>query len=380
MAKQFVYMPVFRYRTEEKKVLLSRDFGENIFPCVEIIKATPQKIREKKIKKLKPGEQSKKPKEFHEIHLPELGKIKAKKIFVDLPVHMKQPKRLKEEVLKFLRNVVDNRRIRTEHILQLAPLKDRIIPVISSYFDKTNEKGSIKLQEADLRKTFNTLAFRTFPSTIDRDLEQIEKVIQDTDYIIFDIGDSLADESDPDVLQTDLGELKEKVNCQIIIVRNIVTSSIKNNAILHGKVVAQISNDLIESYRKLYGTGFGDYAGIKKDDVTEGGGISPGFIFYDPVRGKYYGFRGDVYTIKGKKTGKLRDFEDIIIPDVIKSNAVKRMRSSGYPYLAANNMGWELINEINAGREKGQHQGKFKRISMEHYVHCIDTLITAGLI
>lgn len=381
MSKDFVYMPIFRYRTEEKKVLLSRPFGKYIFPLVEIIKETPQKPRVSvKQKKLKPGEKPKKVKEFHEVYLPDLRQIKAEKIFVDLPVHMKQPKRLKEEVLKFLRNVVDKRKIRTEYMLQLSPLSDKIIPVISSYFDKTNEKGSIKLQEADLRKEFKILAFRTFPYSISRDLPQISEVIKPTDFLIFDIGDVLTDKDDPDLAQTDLEELRKKIKCHVVIVRNIVTNAIKNNKIQHGKVLVEISNDLIDNYRELSGTAFGDYAGIKKDDVTEGGGISPGFIFYDPTTSKYYGFRGDIYNINGKNTGKLSDFEDIIIPDVIKSSAVRRMAASGYPFLEADNMGWTLINKIKAGDEKGQSQGKFKRISMEHYIHCIDTLIKEGLL
>ena len=378
MSHDFVYMPIFRYRSEEKKVLLSRVFGKHIYPCIEIIKPREQKERESKKGRLSKISKPKEKKEFEDIYLPVISKIKAEKVFIDLPVHLKEPRNMKPDVLTFMRDVVDKRDKRTEYILRLAPLANRIIPIISTYFDKTNEKNSIKLQEIDLRPTFKTLAFRTFPKSFDRDLTQIEEVVEPGDFVIFDIDDSLIDIDDPDIFQPQLNELQKKKKCTVIIVRNIVSNSIKNNLIEHGKVIKQITNDLITNYRSLYGNAFGDYVGIKKDGITTGGSISPGFIFYDPIKAEYYGYRGDVHTINGKKSGKLADFETIIVPAVIKSNSVKRMKASGLPYLSDINIGWKILNLIQRGTESGQHQGKFKRIAMEHYIHCIETDIVAG--
>jgi hypothetical protein len=378
MAIGFMYMPIFRYRSEEKKVLLSRAFGKHVYPCIEIIKATEQKPRVSKKINTKVQKNKPKKKEFEDVYLPVLSRVNAEKIFVDLPVHLKEPRNMKPEVLTFMRDIVDKRDKRTEYILKLAPLADRIIPVISTYFNKTNEKNSIKLQESDLRKVFKTIAFRTFPDSFDRDFPQIEQVIKATDYFIFDIDDNLIDITDPDVFQPRLDDLRKRIKCEIIIVRNIVSTSIKNNQIEHGKLLTQIRNDLISNYKSLYGTAFGDYAGIKKDPVADGGAISPGFIFYDPIKTKYYGFRGDVHIVNGKKTGILDDFETIIVPSVIKSVSVTRMKASGLPYLNDRNLGWQIIKLIQSGDEPGRHQGKFKRISMEHYIHCIETDIMAG--
>lgn len=88
MANDLLYMPIFRLRIEERKVLYSRTFGINVYPCVEIIKGTLQKRREPR--KRKNGNQPKKKPEptFEEVHIPILEKIKSKKIFVDLPVHL----------------------------------------------------------------------------------------------------------------------------------------------------------------------------------------------------------------------------------------------------------------------------------------------------
>jgi hypothetical protein len=377
MNANLVYMPIFRLRTEERKVLYSRTFAKNVYPCVEIIKATLQKPRESK--KVKNNKEKNKPlPTFEKVHTPILEKIKAEKIFVDLPVHLAQPKRLNDEVLKFMRETVDSRTKRTEALLSLGSLSHRIIPVISSYFGKTNENNSIVLQETDLRPTFQTLAFRTFPDSFDRDFPQINKIIRASDYVIFDLGETIIDLDDPDHLQPRLAELQKKVKCHVVIVRSMVSNTIKNNTIENDKLLPQITHDLINNYKSLHGTAFGDYVGIKKDNLTSGGAISPGFIFYDPVKSGYYGYRGDVYEIKGKKQGDLKDFEDIIIPLVLKSAAVKRMLASGLDYLGDMNKGWALIQLIKDGTEPSKNQGKFKRISMEHYVHCMETDIEAG--
>jgi len=377
MSDNLLYMPVFRCRTEEKKVFLSRTFHGRVYPCIEIIKYSPQKPREFIADPKKPDKKPKKPAEFQEVYLPMLKNIQAERVFVDLPVHLKQPRNMKPEVLKFMKEVVEHREVRTEFMLKLASLSEKIIPVISTYFHIANEKNTIRLQEADLRKTFRTLAFRTFPHSFDRDFAQIQDVIQVGDYLIFDIDDAVIDIEDPDVFQPRLAALHEKVGCQIVIVRNIVSCSIKNNEMVHGALIEEITND-VKDYKLLNGTSFGDYAGIKKDPITKGGGISPGFIFYDPTKSGYYGYRGNVHEIAGKKTGLLDDFERIIIPDVLKSASVLRMRISRHPYITDRNLGWSIMQSIELGRESGKSQAKFKRISMEHYIHCIETDIAAG--
>ena len=79
---------------------------------------------------------------------------------------------MKKEVLEFLRGVVANRKTSTNYILSLKSLRDKIIPVISTYSQLTGEPNSIKLQEADLREVYPVLAFRTSESTFSNDMRQ----------------------------------------------------------------------------------------------------------------------------------------------------------------------------------------------------------------
>lgn len=378
MSVPVIYMPIFRLRSQEKNVLLSRVFEKCIYPLVEIIKYAESKSHSLKFGRK--GAATKGILTFEQEYVPILMAIKSEKVFVDLPVHITTANKMKSKVLKFLKEVVEDRELRTKYMIKLAGFSNKFIPVISTYWQIKNEPNSILLQEKDLRKPFKYLAFRTFPLTFNQDIKQIKKVANKGDYVIYDLGNTEISVDDPDVLKPELDQLRKEIGCEVIIVKNIIPNEIKNYKIVHGMKIERISSDLLNQYKKLFGSGFGDYVGIKKEDLVDGGSVSPGFYFYDPVENSYYGYRGNRYRINGKVTGKLEDFEEIIIPDVMKSGAVRRMRASGLPYLAEMNTGWEMIKKMKSGIENPKSQGKFKRISMEHYLHCIITQINAGLI
>lgn len=364
------YIPVLRLRQEEKKVLTTFDFGEDIYPYVEIFKEF-----ERLPPKPRPNAKTKKtrePKHFHEIYLPTLKSIKSEKIFVDLPVHLKLSTKMKKEVIEFLRGVIGNRKVRTDYLLSLNSLSDKIIPVISTYSQRTGEPNSISLQESDLRVAYRSLAFRTSELTFSNDMNQIVAIAERQDYLIVDLENyDLSKEEDLNIVQNMLDYLKTFNKCNVVLLRNPIYNTIKNFELDHGMCIEVIDNSLMDKFEGLAAHCFADYAGIKKDPIEGGGGISPGFIFYDAVENKFYGFKGSAQR-------ELIDFENIIIPDVLRSDSAVRMQGSRLEYLGAENKGWKMIENIHDDLESGKNQAKFKRISMEHYLHCIKTKILAG--
>ncbi|EHQ29708.1 beta family protein [Mucilaginibacter paludis] len=363
------YIPVFRLRQEEKKVLTTFDFGSDIFPYVEIFKEF-----ERLPPKPKPGKPKKvrEPKHFNEIYIPTLNSIKSEKVFVDLPIHLNQSRKMKKEVLEFLRGVVSKRKVRTDYLLSLNVLRRKIIPVISSYSQLTGEPNSIKLQEADLRVVFPTVAFRTSEKTFTNDINQVSAVAQREDFLIVDLEDyCLSDKDDMATIQFMIDHLKTFDKCHVVLLRNCIYNSIKNFELEHGERIEVIDNSLMNRYDQLGADCFADYAGIKKDKIEGGGAISPGFIFYDAVQNNFYGY-------KGSEKRELKDFENIIVPAVLRSDAAARMQSNELEYLSVENKGWKMIEDIWDEEESGKNQAKFKRISMEHYLHCIRTKIQDG--
>lgn len=363
------YIPVLRLRQEEKKVLTTFDFGADIFPYVEIFKEferLPPKPKTGKTKTIR------KPKHFHETYLPILNNVKSEKVFVDLPVHLKQSRKMKKEVLEFLRGVVANRALRTNYLLSLQLLREKIIPVVSTYAQLTGEPNSIRLQAADLREVYPILAFRTSEITFRNDIIQIVALAQPQDFLIVDLEDyNLTNPEDLLTIQFMLKYLNTFDKCHIVLLRNSIFNTIKNFELNHAHKIEEVDNSLMNNFDRLGAHSFADYCGIKKDPIEGGGGISPGFIFYDAVNNDFYGY-------KGSEKRELSDFETIIVPAVLRSDSATRMQGSPLDYLSSQNKGWQMLENIWDKIESGKNQAKFKRISMEHYLHCIKTKIKSG--
>lgn len=366
MDSKLVYIPVFKGLQEELKVLRTFDFGDRIYPCLEIIKEldrlppTPKKPRIL----VKPQ----KLKSFEDVYVPLIRSIKAMKVFVDLPVQIKEHRNMNDETLMFLRTVVAVRDKRTEYLKKLSLLKDKVVPIITSYYERTNERNSILLQESDLRNIFDSLAFRTTYDNLSRDIVQISTIARSNDYLIVD-----CDGIDIHCSEDENSEFIEKIaklNCTIIIHRNPIPQTVTNSGLDHGKAVENVDNSLLQVYKDLGGNCFSDYGGIKKHSLNKGGSISPGFIYYDATTNIFYGF---------KSTNKvLVEFERIIVPAIISSSATQRMQSHKIDFLGNDNLGWTIINRIQKRDESGQNAGKFKRVGLEHYLHCLKLKIAAG--
>lgn len=376
MSKQIKYMPIFRGRQEELKVLKSFDFGDKIYPCIEIIKELDRMSCDSAKKSSKP----KKEKIFEDIYLPLVRNIKAERVFIDLPIHLKPTRDMKPPTLLFLRKVVAKRELRTEYMRKFIPVSNKVIPIISTYAEATGESGSIISQEKEIRPYFKTLAFRTFFKTFARDIEQISNLVNKDDYVIMDWEEMELDLKDGDI--NDIVERLKKLNCNVIIHRNPIPKDITFVGLNHGKIVTTIDNSLLNIYTELAGNSFSDYVGIKKDNVTEGGVSSPGFIYYDAVENNFYGYRFKHGSHKkGEIPPNIEEFETTIIPAVICSDASKRMHAHFLDYLGRDNVGWKIIKNIELGLpsgESGKSAAKFKRISMEHYLYCLKIKINNG--
>ena len=366
MYEEFKYMPVLRLKEEEKKLLATFNFGNAIYPCVEIFKEYERQTEKSKNKS------------FSETYIPLISGINSRKVFVDLPVHLEPSNKMKDEVLDFVSKVLGIRANRTSYMLQLSALADKVIPVISTYSQRRGgmELNSIITQEADLREKFNSLAFRTFEKTISSDILQIKTVARPQDFLIVDLEENPAEPTDPYTIQTIMEAIADFDKCKIIILASAIPHDLSNTKLIHDQLLPRGDNRLLANYVQIGGQCFGDYAGIKKDEVIDGGSISPGFIFYDPVQNEYYGYRG-AERKKGEK-GNLGDFESIIVPAVYNSEVADRMQASSLPYLTTQNLGWTILAKIHLENEPGKNQGKFKRISMEHYIHCMRVKIAAG--
>lgn len=348
----YKYMPTFRSRQQENIVLQEFDFENKMIPMVEIIKEK---------------DRSNNPKSFSEIYNVLLGNIKAEKILVDLPVYLKDLSSMNDEVLIFNRSVLNKLNEKIILYLSFKDLKEKIIPVISSYVLKSGETDTIKRQYDMLKNEYPLIAIRTFTNTFEIDYEEI-KQFEFNGILIYDM-DTLA-VTNP-LVKKHSTMIKELATMFKISLRSAINTEVYNVQLDHGQIVAEADNSLKDLYKStIHFDAFGDYVGVKKDDLTAGGTVSPGFIFYDPIDNLYYGFKG------AKK--QLSEFKDTIVPDVLSSSVVQRLKTS-YPQYLKDNKGFEDIIKISTDvLDSGKSQARFKRIAMEHYLHSIMEEIKSG--
>lgn len=326
----------------------SFDFGQHMAPMVEIIKPYDRK---------RPVDSQK---SFEEVYCDLVNNISSQKVFVDLPLYLKERGSMKGETLSFSRGIISSLEKRTEHLLMFTELSNKVIPVINSFLHKTGEVGTFETQVNALRPKFGSIGFRSLYSHFLIDWPEISALATPSDFIILDL-DVISPYPSPQ-LKPIIEDWRGFDVCPKVVLRSATNTEISNVGLDHGKVVYDVDNGLVETYHSLlHANLFADYVGIKKDDLTSGGTISPGFLFYDAVKNHFLGFKGNVK--------RLEEFADTIVPDVMASEAVNNMRTSGRGYLT-DNPGWDTLVRISNGEETGKSQAKFKRIAMEHYLHC----------
>jgi hypothetical protein len=345
-------MPTFRVRQQENLVLRNWDFGQNMYPLIEIVKEYDRAR--------KPEAQ----RSFEAIHNELIRDINAQHVFVDLPVYLKLTGAVQVEVVEFSLAVVNNLEKRCDHLLKLNTHRPKVIPVVSSYLLKTGETGTIERQTEILRPHFNYLAYRLFPQTFSVDFPIIYDLVREVDFLIIDL-DQITPYPKSPPLRPIVTALKEFKKCHKILLRSAINNEIQNVRLEHGQVVFDADNSQIDMdiMRDFGVNATGDFAGIKKDDLTAGGTISPGFLYYDATENQYYGYRADIK--------ELSQFENRIVPDVLASEATTRMTRSDPPYVGSENPGFLTLLNISQGLESGKSQAKFKKIALEHYLHCM---------
>lgn len=352
MDTNLIYMPTFRVRQQEALVLRSFDFGANMYPLLEIVKEHDRAR----------GEGAQLP--FEQIYLDLIRSVRARHVFVDLPNYLKPSGSMKDEVVSFVRTATEHLEDRIEYVLRLSAESDKIIPVIPSYLIKTGETNSIGRQFLALTDHFSRLAYRISPLSFREDFQEVRDLARAQDFVIIDM-DTIAPYPKSPPLRPIVAELSRFNTCCKVLLRSAINTEIQNVKLEHGQVVFEADNSQIDfdTMADFGVNAAGDYVGIKKDDLTAGGTISPGFVYYDAVENQFYGYRADIK--------KLEQFEDKIVPDILASEATERMLSASPPYLTAQNWGYNTLLNINVGAESGKSQAKFKRIAMQHYLYCM---------
>jgi hypothetical protein len=353
MSTNLKYMPTFRARQQEMIVLKSFDFGNDMYPMIEIVKEFDR------------VQNTESTKTSFEVYAELIKYINAERVFLDLPFNMKVSGSTNKEVVKFLYGYSYDLTKRTDYLLNFNSLS-KVVPVISSYLLRDAEINTISKQFHLLAESFNGICFRVSHQTYLQDIEEIRALARATDFLVLDL-DGLSPYPTQPSIKPIINNFKQFTSCPKIVLRSVLNNEIQNVKLEHESVLYDADNSLLENFKDFGADAFGDYCGIKKDDISAGGAISPGFIYFDADQNQYWGFKGAVK--------ELGEFATTIVPAVLASDATKRMKNSPEQYLDANNVGFATIEKIGKGEETGKSQAKFKKIAMEHYLACMRKII-----
>tara|TARA_B100000378_G_scaffold170431_1_gene137426 strand:+ start:1818 stop:2750 length:933 start_codon:yes stop_codon:yes gene_type:complete len=293
------YVPVFRSKQQEITVLKTFQFDNQIYPCLEIIKELDRKPRHSNSTTQVSLFGKEHGKTFESCYSSVINSISAKKVFIDLPTHLRPSPNMKPESLKFLRKVITKRDKRTAYLMKLNSLSDKVIPVISSFQQISGEVESICLQAQDLKNSFPSLAYRIMIPTYEQDILEIKKCIRENDYIFVDYENDEIDENDWEVIE--IKKAIEEINAHKIIHRYQIPDSMTMTGLEHNERIETIDNSLPFIFKKLGGHSFSDYVGIKKDNITDGGCKVPDSYFMMQFKTPFLDIDIDMVVIKKGK-------------------------------------------------------------------------------
>ncbi|MGY8621992.1 beta family protein [Bacillus safensis] len=346
--EKFKYVPVFRYRSQERKAINSTSLSNKIVPLIEIVTKKPT-LNSKKdsIEQLLLDFQN-----------------NNSYVMVDIPMYIKLKKSTTRNVMDFLAPVLANPKTRIDILTDKRLVNNgKIIPVITYNPNNSIIPNYLTYQTNQLKKYYNKVAYRIYPNGFETVMNELSKLINTNDILIFDLDETPYTAIENRAMFKRIQQLSSIIHFRSVILQSAIPKSLTNVNLNHCSVIKEADNSLLKSYKKIGFSAFGDYCGVKKDDLTSGGIISPGYIKYSWMDNSYYGFKG---TKEEAET-----FESIVAPAIIHSNVW-----SNYNKVHKENcLGCKNIQNIYNKIKKGKSQPEWKGFACGHYLYTMEEFL-----
>ncbi len=344
------YVPVLRYRESEKKTLEDVAISNKILPLIEIVQ---EKRRSNMTTTC-----------FDEII--EYLEESNTQLLIDFPLYIKMKPSTLPSVRNFIAPLQANPNQRLNHFNNF--IGKNIIPVVS-YNPNTPlfQTGVISNEIKALRATFDKIAIRIFTLHAQQALTEADNLLQPGDIILVDLDDSHHSNPIFTSFYTHISSFAKKHGCTTVLIRSAISPVITNTGLTNNKAVASIDNSLLSDYVKYGFDAFGDYCGIKKDELTDGGMPSPGCIFYHWWSNAYYGHKG-IY--KQPKT-----FTTMVVKSLTSSNEWSDYQLKSATAHIKSCPGCRAINVISSTGQGGDSAPKWKVMISSHYLHTMEEFL-----
>ncbi|MGA5662768.1 beta family protein [Bacillus bombysepticus] len=329
----FKYVPTFRYRSQERKALNSTSISNKILPLIEIVTEKPtQRSKKDSIEQL----------------LTDLKDTNTN-VMIDIPMYIRLRNNTIGNVRRYLTPVLADPQTRIDILTDSRLVdSDKVIPVITYNPNDTYIPDYLALQNQQLRKYYNQLAYRIYPNEFSNAMKELANIVTERDIIILDLDETPHTHPANDNLYKSVQQLSSSKKCKSVLLRSAIPRTVSNVSLNHNAIIQEADNSLLTAYSSLGFSAFGDYCGVKKDELTDGGIISPGYIKYSWDDNSYYGFKG----IKEQAD----TFESMVAPSIVSS----QVWSSFTKVHKDNCRGCKSIDGIYNKIKKGKSQPEWK--------------------
>ena len=348
MLDNLKYVPVIRFREQERKAFSSTSISNKMAPLVEIMMEKPR---------------SNSKEDSIQTFIREFANLNTM-VMLDFPLYLTLGNNTQPVVSQFVRRLKANPRDRIRLFLdQRLNLMQNLIPVIT--YDPTTafRSGDILYEESQLRPRYECIAFRIFPNHFKAALSEISRCITHGDIVIFDIDEQSHYNSVIRQLYPLISQNIPQTQFTKVLLRSAIPRDLTNVGLTSGQIVTEADNGLLTDYSILGFDAFGDYVGVKKDELTSGGRISPGYIIYSWSENAFYGFNG---VLNQPVT-----FETQIVPDLLASSVWGQYVGSH----KANCLGCSVIQDISRGNKSGKSQPEWKGFAIAHYLYTMEEFL-----
>ena len=255
----FRYVPVMRYRTQERGVLQQTVFSDKVLPLIEVVSRS-----------LRAGGTT--------TTLDRISSLSSK-IMVGFPLDLRLTSSTRREVANFLGPLQVNP-LRVLPLFSSLSNSPNVIPVVTYNPARYASTPTLLSQLAQgLRPTFPQLAFRVFFQGFDQALRELLSLVTADDVLILDIDEAPHTTAVFQPLYAQLIALGADKHCATVLIRSAIPDSLTHVGLVNDAPIPQADNSLLTTYSAYGFSAFGDYAGIKKDLLEDGGTISPGLIY-----------------------------------------------------------------------------------------------------
>ncbi|MCA1021825.1 beta family protein [Halobacillus litoralis] len=340
----FDYMPTMRYREQEKYAYKSVNLKDNFVPLFEFVSKTQRT------------------KDTIENFVRDTKHERA--VLIDVPLYLPMKTQTDPKARELIAPMKANHQEKADFLCDKRLIEeDKYIPVVSYDPHVPYQSREVIKQINTFKKHYNKLAYRAHYKNLSDFLDQANDHLNSNDILILDLDEASQAHPKFKKAHKQIVELSKKYNIVSVILRSAIPDETTNTGLEDDEILDTADNSLLENYSEYGYDAFGDYVGVKKDTLTSGGRISPGYLFYSWEENSFYGYKGVLNDASS--------FTNVLVPEIMQSVPMKEFseehKRSCY--------GCCSIIEIHKGKKKGNSQPAWKGYAAGHYLQTLNEFL-----